>query len=316
MEDDLRSALKDPYTKRNCLRRSATDCQPLSASRRFVPRDKWRLEGHICEGFDDKDKDGILTASAALTVIRSALEKQMVACGTFLHSTVFCRNAHPRRLCRYLRRPARPRQRRNPTATTTLVSYCPMNAKSNTSGLSRLANPSNGLQKSTLPAIKTSPTVILDRVLLRGHAMARWNTYWFDQETQASRLWYYAGFSLAWWLSTVDRKCSASSRWCRVCQRVQIEALQEIAPVPFPSIVVLFVILSGFAALLAAFGIWIRGNMIIASVGYSTIYFWSQADSYQHHYLVALLMFICCCVPGRIWQFPSRSDNAPDDTRT
>jgi len=83
---------------------------------------------------------------------------------------------------------------------------------------------------------------------------------------------------------------------------VQIDFLQDVAPLPFPSLIVLLVSLAGFCALLAAFGVWIRGNIILACIGYSLVYFWSQADSYQHHYFVALLMFICAFVPSRVWQ--------------
>ena len=172
------------------------------------------------------------------------------------------------------------------------------------------------LEKSERPARNLPNGDPRSSIRLRGHTMIRWNTYWFDGDTQTSRLlvlrWILFGLvAFDMWTIMLGHSSRYGAGSVNV---VQIEALQEIAPVPFPSIVVLFVILSGFAALLAAFGIWIRGNMIIASIGYSTIYFWSQADSYQHHYLVALLMLICCFIPGRIWQPSSGSGHGSEDS--
>ncbi len=59
------------------------------------------------------------------------------------------------------------------------------------------------------------------------------------------------------------------------------------------------------AALLtfAVFGVATRYVLPVATVLYAWLYFGSQLDSYQHHYLVALVLAIACFVP---WQRPSR----------
>lgn len=51
----------------------------------------------------------------------------------------------------------------------------------------------------------------------------------------------------------------------------------------------------------AAFGVATRLVLPIAAALYAWLYFGSQLDSYQHHYLVALLVAIACFVP---WQRP------------
>jgi hypothetical protein len=51
-----------------------------------------------------------------------------------------------------------------------------------------------------------------------------------------------------------------------------------------------------------AFGIGTRAAVPIAAAIYSYLYFGSQLDSYQHHYLVALVLWLCCFVP---WERPA-----------
>src|SRR5665811_720882 len=53
---------------------------------------------------------------------------------------------------------------------------------------------------------------------------------------------------------------------------------------------------------LIAFGVATRWLVPLATVIYSWLYFGSQLDSYQHHYLIAMLLVIACFVP---WQ-PAR----------
>ena len=48
-----------------------------------------------------------------------------------------------------------------------------------------------------------------------------------------------------------------------------------------------------------ACGVATRWLVPLATVIYSWLYFGSQLDSYQHHYLVAMLLVIACFVP---WQ--------------
>lgn len=64
---------------------------------------------------------------------------------------------------------------------------------------------------------------------------------------------------------------------------------------------------NAYLFMLAACGIATRLVIPIATAIYAWLYFGSQLDSYQHHYLVALLLLLACFVP---WQRPA--DAAPD----
>lgn len=61
-------------------------------------------------------------------------------------------------------------------------------------------------------------------------------------------------------------------------------------------------LLVGYLFALAACGIATRLVLPIAAALYAWLYFGSQLDSYQHHYLVALLTALACFVP---WQRPA-----------
>lgn len=56
-----------------------------------------------------------------------------------------------------------------------------------------------------------------------------------------------------------------------------------------------------YLLVLAAFGVATRLALPIATALYAWLYFGSQLDSYQHHYLVALVLLVACFIP---WERP------------
>jgi len=66
-------------------------------------------------------------------------------------------------------------------------------------------------------------------------------------------------------------------------------------------------LMNAYIFVLAAFGAARRGALGLAAALYAWLYFGSQLDSYQHHYLVALVLVIACCVP---WQRPAQATPA------
>jgi HTTM domain len=60
-------------------------------------------------------------------------------------------------------------------------------------------------------------------------------------------------------------------------------------------------LVNAYLFVLAACGIVTRLVLPIATAIYAWLYFGSQLDSYQHHYLVALILLLCCFVP---WERP------------
>lgn len=91
----------------------------------------------------------------------------------------------------------------------------------------------------------------------------------------------------------------------------------EIFPVPTPGVVGPLYLLAGFFALRTAIG----ASALVSAVGtcvlYGGIYAWSQSDSYQHHYLIALMLFVACFLPFDRIRLPSAraSDGPPARVR-
>ena len=69
-------------------------------------------------------------------------------------------------------------------------------------------------------------------------------------------------------------------------------------------------LVSAYLFVLAAFGVGTRVVVPIAAAIYACLYFGSQLDSYQHHYLVALVLAIACFVP---WRRPPSATGADAD---
>jgi tetratricopeptide (TPR) repeat protein len=131
----------------------------------------------------------------------------------------------------------------------------------------------------------------------------RWSRYWYMGEVAGTRLvalrWVLFGL-VAYDLWTVMLQ-HASRYGVGGFNVAQVGLLDQILPLPNPSIISFIVLLTGFFCALAVCGVWTRLSITISAIGYFGVYLWSQADSYQHHYLVGLLMFICCFVPTATW---------------
>lgn len=75
-----------------------------------------------------------------------------------------------------------------------------------------------------------------------------------------------------------------------------IPLLQGILPDPSVSIVSAGYLIGGFLAARIAVGLAVRLSTVVLTVIYSALYFWSQIDSYQHHYLICLILLLSCFV--------------------
>ena len=81
--------------------------------------------------------------------------------------------------------------------------------------------------------------------------------------------------------------------------------LDQLAPTPSPSSIGALYISTGALALLIAVGLVGRMGIILCALMYSVSYFWSQADSYQHHYLLCLCLWLFTAAP---WRAPQSKD--------
>lgn len=133
------------------------------------------------------------------------------------------------------------------------------------------------------------------------------------------RFWF--GFEVPWTKLVVFRVClfgvlaldsvlqlETASRYGSGFNVAHVSWLGALAP--GRSGFILGELTTSYLLALAAFGIATRWTVPAAAALYSWLYFTSQADSYQHHYLVALLLFVASFVP---WQ---RSDRAITTVRS
>ena len=78
-----------------------------------------------------------------------------------------------------------------------------------------------------------------------------------------------------------------------------LSVLDTWAPIPTPSIIGALYICGGILSIIMALGL--GGQLAIATLAlfYNVSYLWSQADSYQHHYLLGLCLILFTGVPWR-----------------
>lgn len=75
--------------------------------------------------------------------------------------------------------------------------------------------------------------------------------------------------------------------------------LDSLAPTPNVTSISIVYLVTGTLALWTAVGILGQAGVIACAGMYSFCYFWSQADSYQHHYLLCLILFVFIGMPWR-----------------
>lgn len=127
----------------------------------------------------------------------------------------------------------------------------------------------------------------------------RWNAWWFESEALISRLTtfrvaFFGLLGLDLWLLMVPY---AQRHGFGEFNVSHVPALDHLLPLPTASVFTASYLLAGFLSLRVALGIALRTSLIGLTVLYNVTYFWSQSDSYQHHYLICMLLVLCCFVP-------------------
>ena len=128
---------------------------------------------------------------------------------------------------------------------------------------------------------------------------ALWHRYWFEHSVLSGRLTafrvvFFGLLAFDAWLLNLGHAPRYGVEGFNVSQ---IGLLDPWLPVPTPAIITVMYLVSGFLALRAALGIAVRSSVWGTTILWSGAYFWSQADSYQHHYLIALVLVIACAIP-------------------
>lgn len=134
-----------------------------------------------------------------------------------------------------------------------------------------------------------------DRLDLAG----RWRRYWFECEVHPLRLnllrvLVFSLLAFDVWMLNIEHAPRYGAGGFNVTQLRWLDALM---PTPHVIVVGALWLVAGFLALQAALGLAVRLSIIGACAAYNLIYYWSQADSYQHHYLLGLLLLLCVFMP-------------------
>ncbi len=119
---------------------------------------------------------------------------------------------------------------------------------------------------------------------------ARWEAWWFgpEQEGRAPlfRLVFFAVLALDCWLNLPHLARYGAGHF----NVSHVAWLDAWIPAPRAAVMVAVFLVCGWLALRVAFGVSTRSSLTALAVLYALAYFGSQLDSYQHHYLVAVLL--------------------------
>ena len=137
--------------------------------------------------------------------------------------------------------------------------------------------------------------------------MEAWRRYWFEFPVLRRRLalWRVLFFGLLaadFWLILLEHVPRFGAGGFNVSQ---LPFLDRWLPVPTPPVVGPLYLLGGFLSTAIALGVSPRRCLFLLAPVYAGVYFWSQSDSYQHHYLISLLLILLTFVPEAAWTSPA-----------
>lgn len=136
-------------------------------------------------------------------------------------------------------------------------------------------------------------------------------TPWLTPRITWLRFAFFALLGLDAWINLVMRASQYGEGGFNAAQF----PILDVFPLPTPEIVLGLRAVCGFLALRVALGIAPRASAIGTCVAYGLVYFWSQVDTYQHHYLTFLLLVSFCFVPHQQLGGWDRPEAPPSQVR-
>lgn len=130
----------------------------------------------------------------------------------------------------------------------------------------------------------------------------RWNRFWFDHPVLRVRLTvfrvvFFGLLAFDLWMLMIVHAPRYGMAGFNVSH---LPFLDGALPLPTAALVSVLLLVAGFLALRVAFGLATRSSLYALTAIYGGVYFWSQVDSYQHHYLIALILLLCCFLPHEL----------------
>ncbi|MCA9526403.1 MAG: HTTM domain-containing protein, partial [Myxococcales bacterium] len=134
--------------------------------------------------------------------------------------------------------------------------------------------------------------------------MNAWNRYWHDfavhpLRVAALRVAFFGLLAVDLWLNFVEH---APRYGAGDMNATQFAWLDTWLPVPSAAVVGAAWLIGGFLAARAALGLAVRQSAVLLALLYGGVYVWCQADSYQHHYLICLLLLVFAFIPDAAWR--------------
>ncbi|MEI8153831.1 MAG: HTTM domain-containing protein [Hyphomicrobiales bacterium] len=123
-----------------------------------------------------------------------------------------------------------------------------------------------------------------------------WNKFWFRGPITYERL---VAFRIAFFgVLAADRVMELPHAVRYGADQFNVshfEALDPYLPIPTPAIMVVLYVVQAWLAAMIALGAHTRAHAWALAALFGASYFWSQIDSYQHHYFVFVLLLIAAC---------------------
>ncbi len=128
---------------------------------------------------------------------------------------------------------------------------------------------------------------------------SRWNRFFFEHDVLRARLTafrvvFFGLLAFDLWVLMVPHAPRHADGAFNVSH---VPFLDVVLPAPNAVGMTALYLVAGFLAMRIALGLATRVSIVALTILYSVAYFWSQVDSYQHHYLICLLLLLSCFVP-------------------
>lgn len=143
-----------------------------------------------------------------------------------------------------------------------------------------------------------------------------WVSYWTDCERltiriSLLRIFFFGLLGLDVWTNLLPWSPIYGAGGFNVAQLPVLDWL----PIPTPAVVLAVRVVTGFLALRTALGISPRISAVGTCIGYFGIYLWTLIDTYQHHYLMGLLLVTFCFLPHESLAGWDRRERPPERVR-
>jgi hypothetical protein len=143
-------------------------------------------------------------------------------------------------------------------------------------------------------------------------SVSNWGLFGSNVSSQRSRLWVLRAFFfgiLGYDLIAITFK-HAARYGVDGFNVPHVAWLDGVLPIPDPMLVGCLWSLCALATVFVVLNIYTTPAIRVVACIYGGVYFWSQIDSYQHHYLNAIVAMVLALMPADFWAPPTHTNKA------